>query len=288
MPVTKSPLRYPGGKTQLSKFLENLIDINDLDNTTYCEPFSGGFGAGLELLFNQSVEKIIINDLDIGIYSIWHAILYDEKKLIYFIEKTPITIKEWRKQKEIYDNMKYSTEYSIELAFSTFFLNRTNRSGIIGAGPIGGQNQESKYKIDCRFNKENLIEKIISINNKKKDIYLYNKEANDLIESVLSKYSPEELFVFFDPPYYKQGKNLYKNYFTHENHIELKKKISLMDKYKWITTYDYNENIKEIYSEYYSNEYSIQYSANKVRKEKELLFNSPITKVESFDKVIFN
>lgn len=287
MPVTKSPLRYPGGKTQLSEFLKRLLELNKLDNAVYCEPFSGGFGAGLELLFSRSVESIIINDLDIGIYSIWNAILNDKNSFVSLIKETPITIKEWHKQKEIYTSLKDYNNYSIELAFATFFLNRTNRSGIISGGPIGGYDQSSSYTLECRFNKDKLIEKIEAINQERHRISLYNLEANDLINQVLLNISSNKLFVFFDPPYYKQGKNLYTNFFNHDNHLELRKSIDLMEDYKWITTYDFEENIKEIYKSYPTLKYKIRYSANRVRNETEFLFHSFETKVESYDKVEF-
>lgn len=286
MPVTKSPLRYPGGKTQLSNFLSNLLELNKLEKPIYCEPFSGGFGAGLDLLFSDKVSSIIINDLDLGIYSIWYAILYDIESFTELVINTPVTIEEWITQKQIYNDLITSNNYSLNLAFSTFFLNRTNVSGIVNGGPIGGKTQEGKYLIDCRFNKENLINKIKLINIHKDQIKLYNLEANRLINDVLLQIDPRKLFVFFDPPYYKQGKNLYTNYFDHENHVELKNCISLMDEYKWITTYDYEEDINKIYSSYPTHEYQIRYSANRVRKEKEYLFHSKNTLVESHDKVI--
>ncbi|MFS4084559.1 DNA adenine methylase [Aerococcus urinaeequi] len=287
MPVTKSPLRYPGGKTQLSKFVDNLFQINGLNKPIYCEPFSGGFGAGMELLFSGNVESVIINDFDLGIYSIWFAILNESDTLSELITKTPITIQEWEYQKEVYRLSMEANSYSIELAFATLFLNRTNISGIITGGPIGGKSQESKYLIDCRFNKQSLIKKIKNINAYSKNIELYNLEANDLIKNVLLEIDPDNLFIFFDPPYYKQGKNLYTNFFNHEDHIDLKNNIQMLDNFNWITTYDYDANIREIYSDYDSLEYKIRYSANRVRKEKEFLFHSPITKVESFDKVEF-
>lgn len=287
MPVTKSPLRYPGGKTQLSEFLRNLLEINNMNNVIYCEPFSGGFGAGLELLFSNSVDSIIINDLDIGIYSIWYAILNECERFIGAISDIPITLEEWHNQKRIYLDLIKDKDYSLELAIATFFLNRTNVSGIVSGGPIGGQKQTSQYLIDCRFNKTSLIQKIININNQRDRITLHNLEANQLIQNVLLNINSNNLFVFFDPPYYKQGKNLYTNFFDHENHVELQKCIELMDDFKWITTYDYEKNIKDIYSNYTALEYKIRYSANRVRKETEYLFHSPITKVESFDKVEF-
>lgn len=287
MPVTKSPLRYPGGKTQLHKFVSHLFDINEIQNGVYCEPFSGGAGVAMELLFSRKVDRIILNDYDIGIYSIWYAILNDTTRFIELIKNTSITIDEWHNQKAIYLTNKTDNSYSIELAFATFFLNRTNRSGIILGGPIGNLNQTAKDKIDCRFNKKSLIDKISSIAAERNRIDLYNLDAQVLIEDVLKKENKNNLFTFFDPPYYKQGKNLYTNFFKHDDHQELAVAIKSMKNYKWITTYDYVDEIKHIYSDYPTKEYRIYYSANRNRKEMEYLFHSKKTLVESFDKVVF-
>lgn len=287
MPVTKSPLRYPGGKTQLHRFVSHLFDINGITNGVYCEPFSGGAGVAIELLFSRRAERIILNDYDIGIYSIWYAILNDTPGFIELINNTPITIEEWHNQKAIYHSNKIDNSYSIELAFATFFLNRTNRSGIILGGPIGNLNQTAKDKIDCRFNKKSLIDKISSIAAERKRIDLYNLDAQVLIEDVLKKENKNNLFTFFDPPYYNQGKNLYTNFFKHDDHQELAVAIKSMKNYKWITTYDYVNEIKHIYSDFPTKEYRIYYSANRNRKELEYLFHSKKTLVESFDKVVF-
>lgn len=286
MPVTKSPLRYPGGKTQLSKFVEHTIKINSIENVTYCEPFSGGAGVAIELLLSEKVSKIILNDYDIGVFSIWKAILNETNEFIELINNTDITIEEWYNQKNIYLSTKEEKRYSLELAFSTFFLNRTNHSGIISGGPIGGFNQNSENKIDCRFNKESLINKIISIANKRDDISLYCFDAKILIDKIIRKHDPHNLFIFFDPPYYMQGKNLYTNFFNHEDHQELARKIKLLDNYYWITTYDYVSEIKDLYKGTNIKEYNLRYSANRVRKEKEYLFHNKKTFVESWDKVV--
>lgn len=288
MPITKSPLRYPGGKTQMSKFVEHTIEINKLNDVIYCEPFSGGAGVAMELLLTNKVNSIILNDLDIAIYSFWYALLNETKKFIKTIQEIPINLDTWYEQKNIYNKLKDSHQYKFELATATFFLNRTNRSGIITGGPIGGYEQKGKYKIDCRFNKPKLIKKFEEISKYANHIRLYNLDAINLINDVLLKEVPNNLFIFLDPPYYKQGKNLYKNSFDHDKHIELSTTIKNLNKYHWITTYDNNKHIEEIYNDIHVLKYTLQYSANKKRKEQEIFFHNPKTKVESFDKVFFN
>lgn len=287
MPVTKSPLRYPGGKTQLSNFVEHLLKINTIENTIYCEPFSGGAGVAIELLLAKKVNGIILNDYDAGIYSIWKAILDDTEEFIRLIQDTPVTMEEWYNQKKIHSERRFDKTYSLELALATFFLNRTNRSGIVLGGPIGGYNQEAKDKIGCRFIKPKLISKIKAIAERKDDIQLYNLDASVLIVDVLKKQSNENLFIFFDPPYYKQGQSLYTNFFNDQAHEFLANNIKSMENYYWITTYDYHQRIAEIYTGVIQKEYLLRYSANRVRKEKEYLFHNKKTKVESWDKVLF-
>lgn len=285
MPITYSPLRYPGGKTQMADFVSNLLNINNLNDMSYAEPFAGGCGAGLKLLFKSNVKEIIINDLDVAIYSVWYAILYDTDRFIKDILKTQITIDEWREQKQIYESLRDSKNYNYNLAFATFYLNRTNVSGIISGGPIGGVSQNGKYLIDCRFNKSDLIKKILKIESNKSKIKLYNLEANTFINDVILNYSPDKVFIFFDPPYYNQGKNLYKNYYKYEEHNRLKNQIDTLNEYHWVLTYDNCIEISEMYDEYKQYLYTLNYSANINRKESELFIPSKKVSVEDYNKI---
>lgn len=287
MPFTKSPLRYPGGKTQLLKFVEHTIKLNHLQNPTYCEAFSGGAGIAIALLLSNQINSIILNDFDIAIYSFWYAILNNTTEFIEEIRNTPVTLDTWYEEKKIYNKLKNSTTYNFRLAFATFFLNRTNIAGIITGGPIGGFKQASKYNINCRFNKNNLIEKIQNISQKKNQIELYHLDAVDLIYNILMQRTVDSIFIYFDPPYYKQGKKLYKNAFDDNKHTELSKAIRAMNDYQWIATYDNNLHIENLYHDMDIKRYSLRYSANKIRREQEIFFHSPVTKIESFDTVLF-
>ncbi|EAG9469847.1 DNA adenine methylase, partial [Listeria monocytogenes] len=177
--MNPSPLRYPGGKHKMYKYIKKLVAVNDID--TYIEPFCGGSGLALELLLSKDVNRIIINDYDYSIYCFWKSVLDYTDELIDMINSSEVTIEEWFRQKEI---RKDIYDHSVvEVGFSTLFLNRTNRSGIIDkAGPIGGYQQTGNYLIDCRFNKEKLIEKILKIAQVKDKIEIYNLEALDFID----------------------------------------------------------------------------------------------------------
>ena len=287
MPVTKSPLRYPGGKTQLANYVRHLLKINRIKDT-YIEPFAGGFGVGLDLLITNSVKQVVINDLDTSIDAIWYSIMNNMDLFIEKINDTPVTIEEWHKQRKIREECK-NDYHSIDNAFASFFLNRTNVSGIINGGPIGGQRQEGKYKIDCRYNKDNLIKKIKLINQYKEKIRLTHLDANELIKKGIPNYSPDSTFIFFDPPYYVQGKNLYLSFVDQSEHKELAKNILSLKKYKWITTYDIEDEIFKLYKPYVkAYTYTLNYSANRKRKAKEFMFVNNNTLADSFERVELN
>lgn len=265
-----TPLRYPGGKTRLYFLVKKLIKVNNCQ--TYIEPYAGGAGVALKLLFNNDVQKIMINDFDKAIYSFWYSVLNYTDELVKKIEETPITMDEWYIQKNIYEN-KSNSKSILELGFATLFLNRTNRSGILKAGVIGGKSQQGKYKLDCRFNKVELIRKIKKIASFKARIKLYNLDAEDFIRRNISK--TKDSFTFFDPPYYKKGPGLYTNFYSHENHLSLSETIknSMKDK-KWILTYDFSEEIFRMYQDYPNKLYYLNYSVARPGKGIEYIFYS--------------
>lgn len=203
-----SPLRYPGGKGQMYDTIVQILQDNHLENCNYIEPFAGGAGVALKLLSNGIVKSITLNGFDLSIYAFWYSILYDTERFIRKIITVEINMQEWKKQRII--QLEKENVPLFDLGFSTFFLNRTNRSGIIKGGVIGGKNQDSFYKMDCRFNKKRLIALIEKISTLKDKITIYNLDAEDFIIQVKQKNS----FYFIDPPYFCKGKQLYTNFFN--------------------------------------------------------------------------
>lgn len=265
-----SPLRYPGGKSQIYDYVRELVVANN--STTYIEPYMGGMGIALKLLFNNDVEKIMVNDFDKAIYAFWYSVLNYTEQLIKKIETTPVTIEEWKIQRDIQNN-KDNCEDLLSLGFSTLFLNRTNRSGIIKAGVIGGLKQDGDYKLDCRFNREKIIEKITLIASLKKRIKLYNMDAEKFIRLNISR--TKNSFTFFDPPYYKKGPGLYTNFYNHENHLSLAQSIKkYMSNKNWILTYDVSDEIFKMYSNLRNEKYYLNYSVTKPSKGIEYIFYS--------------
>lgn len=262
-----SPLRYPGGKGKLEPFMELLIRQTGHVGGTYVEPFAGGAGIALELLEKEIVNDIVINDLDKGIYSFWRAILSETDRFTNDIRNVELTIDEWNMQRQVIDNCN---RYSYELGFATFYLNRTNRSGIIKGGVIGGTEQAGNWKMDARFNREDLIERIIKIAKRKKHIHLYNKDVNSFIQNYLPRYQ-QNAFVYFDPPYFGKGKQLYLNFFSYDDHVRIERMIDNQVNCDWVITYDDVQEIADIYQNHILKRFDLNYSAAVKRKASEII-----------------
>lgn len=240
-----SPLRYPGGKNRIFSFVSSLIKRNNLEGCAYVEPFAGGAGLALHLLVEGIVSEIYLNDLDKSIYCFWKTVIGDSESVCRWIEDVEVNMETWKKAKNIYTNFEKYSDF--EIAMATFYLNRANVSGIITGGPIGGMGQKSKYKINARFNKEDLVKRIKLISTYSKQIHLSGLDGNEFLRRVDSM--DKKLFIYIDPPYVNKGAQLYMNFFQEQNHRDLIQTISKL-KHKWIVSYDNTDLINEIYCRY--------------------------------------
>lgn len=275
MPKTKTPLRYPGGKTRLSPYVSELIVMNDLLDCHYVEPYVGGAGLAIELLASGYIRYLHLNDIDRSIYALWYSVLNETDRVCKYIHDVNVNMNEWTKQKKVQRDKQNADLLS--LGISTLFLNRTNRSGILTGGVIGGQMQQGKYKIDARFFRKTLIKRIELIAFFKKRICIFNKNALDFIEENVRKL-PAKSIVNLDPPYYKKGQALYQNSYTHADHEEISRIIPSLNQH-WIITYDNVDPIKGFYSDYKVLEFTLSYTAQKRYKGKEILIADPRLKL---------
>lgn len=273
MPITNTPLRYPGGKSCLTSFLTQVIELNDLQGGTYVEPYAGGAGAAMNLLFKGTVNHIIINDFDPAVYAFWVSALNDTDEFAYKISSVPLTIKEWHRQKNILKT-HYQQNF-FDVGFAAFFMNRCNRSGILKAGPIGGQHQAGAYTMDARFNRKNLIKKIRRIEQHKDRISVYNLDAIDLLQKVVPDINGPKL-VYLDPPYFKKGHQLYLNAYEQDDHENLAWALGkLLSSDCWVLTYDDAQEIRDLYQDSITSTYTLNYSAAKAKQGCELLISPP-------------
>ena len=267
----KNPV-HPGElvRAKLFPFFTDLISRNGLFDALYCEPYAGGAGLAIKLLTTGFVERVSINDIDSSIYAFWVAALRQTDKLCSLIEKTPVTIEEWYKQRVVWREGDLGN--TLALGFSAYFLNRTNRSGIIeGAGPIGGYAQNGPWKLDVRLSKNRQIDNIKSLAKYGNQIDVSNLDALDYLDRIIIK---ENSLTYLDPPYYVKGHKLYKNFYKHEDHMLIADELLKRRSSKWVVSYDDVPEIRGAYSAFIPISYSLGYSAGQKSVGTEVIFLS--------------
>lgn len=271
MHPSNTPLRYPGGKGKLTGFIKLVFEQNGLLDGHYVEPYAGGAGVGLTLLLLDYASCIHLNDIDKSVFAFWHSVVNAPDELCKKIRDTEIDMEEWHKQKAIHSDP--GNHGLLELGFSTFFLNRTNRSGILTAGVIGGKNQTGKWKLDARFNKTDLCRRIDKIALYRSRIRLYNLDAAALITGVLPSL-PNKSLVYLDPPYYVKADDLYQHRYAHEDHAAIAKLVKQKITIPWMVSYDHAPEIVKMYRGCPTIEYLLNYSAADRYKGSEVMFFS--------------
>lgn len=267
-----SPLRYPGGKAKLTPFVRNLIEVNNLGDGHYAEPYAGGASVALQLLIDDYVRRIHINDLDRSVFAFWWAVLNEPEALCRLIRNTRPSPAAWRRQRAV-QSAKHSSDL-LTLGFSTFFLNRTSRSGIVdSAGMIGGNNQQGEWKIGARYNAPALIARIERIASLRSRITLTNLDAIDFLAGCAASL-PSRSLTYLDPPYFVKGqRRLYANYYSVHDHEEVALTLASYP-HCWITTYDYTPEVLRLYRDHRCHVYSLRYSASTTKSGKEAVFFS--------------
>ena len=258
MATTDTPLRYPGGKRRLKNYIRLTLKLNSMEGGLYVEPFAGGAAVALGLLFEEAVSQIMINDIDPTLYAFWYSVLNHTDELCEKIENTPVNVESWHQQKAIFTQC--DIDDPVELGYATFFLNRTNRSGILSAGIIGGLSQTGEWKIDARFTKNNLITAIRKISKHKSQITLTKLDARAFIREYSSSFDKKTL-TYLDPPYYHKGQKLYLNALEPDDHALIAHSVLNDLKTPWIISYDNTPEINDLYPNNRQASFPLRYSA---------------------------
>lgn len=265
-----SPLRYPGGKGKIAHYVKALMLENGFVGRDYVEPYAGGASVALALLFEDYADSIHINDLNPGVHAFWNAVLHETDELCARIATIPLTIDEWHAQREVVKGGEQAS--SLDLGFATFFLNRTNRSGIIKGGVIGGLAQDGEWKLDARFNRDELVQRIRKIRRHSSRIHLSNDDATHFLQPWIDG-DQRASFIYLDPPYFVKGRGLYDNFYSADDHAAVAKRVELLE-HPWIVSYDAAPEILKLYSQWDSIRYSLSYSAATRGQGAEVMFFS--------------
>jgi len=260
---SKTPLRYPGGKQRIWPFVHEIIKLNGLCGGHYVEPYAGGAGVAIELLMRGDVSDIHLNDKCPALYSFWHSVLNETTAFCKKVLKASLSIEEWKRQREIFK--RCDRKNKLALGFATFYLNRCNRSGILTGGAIGGVAQQGKWKLDARFPRNELLNRIEAIAKRKRSIHLRNWDAERFIKQYIVKL-PKKTLVYCDPPYFRKAERLYPNSYRLEDHIRIAEVIQRHVKHPWIVSYDAAPEILKCYEKRQYFIYKLQYNAGPVYK----------------------
>lgn len=273
-----SPLRYPGGKGKIANFLKLVFVTNKFVGLEYVEPYAGGASVALSLLYEDYASHIHINDLNRSVHAFWHCVLERPDELCALIEDTPVTMAEWHSQRLV---QSQPDPDELKLAFSTFFMNRTNRSGIIEGGVIGGKDQGGEWSLDARYNRQDLMQRIKRVARFRSRITLTRLDAAQLLRERLAS-APNRALVYLDPPYYVKGDGLYEDFYLHEHHEEIRTLVNQLSD-PWVVSYDAAPQILTMYGAATSIRYSLSYSANGRYKGSEVMYFAPGLEVPDVD-----
>jgi DNA adenine methylase len=265
-----SPFRYPGGKAFFADVLAAELEAVASDERNYLEPFAGGAGAAIKLLSQGAATRIFLNDADPRVYSAWATVVHDSDRFVQAVKDVEVSVDTWRKCKAAVEDPSNLNRF--ELGFATFFLNRTNRSGILrGSGPIGGYGQTGKWKMDARFYRESMIQRAKWIGSQADRIVLSNLDAMDFLQKTADGIDLSESLYFIDPPYVAAGSRLYMNRMSPGDHKDLASFLCAGKLENWIVTYDDCELIRELYASQSIDRLNVRYSLQNKRLEGEVL-----------------
>ena len=274
---TASPLRYPGGKWRIARFFERLLEVNYAAPPTYLEPFAGGASLALTLLLRGFVSRIFLNDLDPAVHAFWRTVVNQPTRLIQLIERAPISPNEWRRQRDIYSAGADAGQLALGFAF--FFLNRTSHSGILNGGMIGGTSQSGTWKIDARFNRVELVERIRRISEVRKLIQVSGIDGLEFINQHRGRRARS--LVYLDPPYFNAGRDLYLNAYRPEDHSRVRQAVVSLQA-PWVVSYDDVQPIKALYRNVRCRHLNLVHTARDTRVGDEVMFFSDRLRIPRF------
>jgi DNA adenine methylase len=245
----RSLLRYPGGKAKLLKPL--LFELLRHNRTyEYREPFFGGGAVGLGYLAaDPNARKVWLNDRDVGIASLWTAVMWypgDLKDRIKAFQPSP---EAFFKIREILRAVTATASRNdiVEVGFNKLAIHRISYSGLgtMAGGPLGGRKQTS-VTIGSRWNPSQLCSVIDALHTRLAgcDVRHASCTSFDFAHVIQDDSYPS--IIYLDPPYYGKGNELYQFGFTYADHVRLAELLKA-SKHCWVLSYDDCPEIRELY-----------------------------------------
>lgn len=267
-----SPLRYPGSKARFyNQFRDFFCQLN-LSGRRIVEPYAGSASISLSLLADGLVTSALLIERDPLIFSFWKSVFLHTDDLIESIKKVPVTMDSWSEMRKSLYVTEPDDFKTVELGLAGLFLNRTNFSGVLHAGPIGGISQSSKYTVDCRFNKDEIISRIKVISKNREKVSVVYGDAIEFLKDE-KKDKKEETIYYIDPPYFKEGKKLYRHYYDIAEHTALARALA-ESSFDWILSYDAHHVIEHLYADFSRIDKILRYSSKTPKQALEFLITN--------------
>ena len=255
-----SPLRYPGAKSLLYPVLggifEGAIERAGMSFDLLVEPFAGGASTSLRLVAEGKVERVLLADADPVVAAFWQVAAADTDYIIdrmhdeyarYVDVGGAAALARW-------DHWKHWTptpgdsnaSVRRDRAMRCLFLNRTTFSGILHgrAGPLGGRAQTSKHTIGCRFNPDDLAERLRFIEHLYRSnrlVDVWRADWRTTLDTIASRYKlllPDNVVAYLDPPYLTKSERLYPEAAGAFPHAELAAYLRSEARFRWVLSYD--------------------------------------------------
>lgn len=272
-----SPLRYPGGKQALLDYFQVFMKANGLVRPHLFEPYAGGASIALGLLSRGLISGATLVERDPLIYAFWKCVKRHPALLCARIWDLEINMSTWRRFRSMLADDALKKFDLVDLAIAGLFFNRTNFSGIIGANPIGGIGQSSKYAIDCRFNKYGIVNRIEAISKFTDNLTICHGDAISFLKRnrnrILALHELKKAIIYVDPPYYMQGRKLYRYHFIDRQHQRLADYLNACG-LPWLASYDNHPFICDLFSKNKSVPIFLKYTVKINREADELLITN--------------
>ena len=266
----QSPLRYPGSKSDFIKTAIRIIEDNELAGLPLVEPYAGSAAVTLGLLDAKVVKHATLIERDPMVYAFWKCVFERTDDLISAFSDLPIDLDTWHKLQPLRAVTSPSSKQILQLGVACLFFNRANFSGILDAGPIGGKDQKSQYKIDCRTNKPEIIARIKKIAAFSGSV---DVEFGDAIQFIDRYRNRKKVFFYIDPPYFQKGESLYRYFYKLKEHKQLAQAL-IKTKFPWLLSYDVHHVIEFLYEDFYIKKYNFQYSARSPKNHEEFVVSN--------------